>query len=411
MSALLFVGTVGAPPEGTPYSTTNDGERNRHGLRSIAGVVTKVAPFARNTGCPLGTPLPPCQAPQMSQLNEARKAPGSTPFAARLIAVLCIAALAATLWLLSDLIILLFAGVVLAVALRALADVLARRLRVPERWSLLAAVILIVLVLSAAGWFAGEALVAQLAALRERVEAVPETLRGWLSSGPIGRQVLDLWNDAVNEGLPVARVVGAAQVTLTALGNLSLILIVAVYLAASPGLYVDGAIRLLPVPYRERGQRALDASAKGLRGWLKGQAVSMAFVGVTTAAGLALLGVPLALAVGLLSGLLAFIPFFGAIAGGALAVMVAFIDGPQMALYVALLAVGIQQIEGNLLMPYVQRRTVSLPPVLGIVAAVVFGSLFGLIGVFFATPLMTVAMILLRCLYVEDFLEQRPSPS
>jgi predicted PurR-regulated permease PerM len=86
-------------------------------------------------------------------------------------------------------------------------------------------------------------------------------------------------------------------------------------------------------------------------------------------------------------------------------VLLAFMAGPTQAAYVAILCVLIQQVEGNLLMPFVQRWAVELPPVLGITAAVIFGLLFGLTGIIFATPLMVVAMVLIRKLYVEGILE------
>ena len=86
-------------------------------------------------------------------------------------------------------------------------------------------------------------------------------------------------------------------------------------------------------------------------------------------------------------------------------VMLAFMEGADKALYVAGLCVAIQQIEGNVLMPLVQRWAVKLPPVLGITAAVIFGILFGLVGVLFATPLMVVVMVLVQKLYIEGFLE------
>ena len=121
--------------------------------------------------------------------------------------------------------------------------------------------------------------------------------------------------------------------------------------------------------------------------------------------GLDQLDLPLALTLGLVAGALAFIPFFGPIASGVLAVLLAFMQGPELALYVAILCVVIQQIEGNLLMPLVQRWAVELPPVLGITAAVIFGLLFGLPGVILASPLMVVAMVLVRMLYVEGVLE------
>src|SRR6185369_14221453 len=123
--------------------------------------------------------------------------------------------------------------------------------------------------------------------------------------------------------------------------------------------------------------------------------------------GLLAMGMPLALAVGLIAGLFEFVPYFGAIAAALLAVLVAFAQGPTAALKVALFFLVIQQLEGNLLMPIVQRWAVHLPPVMGLLAVVVFGTLFGVAGVVFGTPLMVVAMILTRRLYIEGFLERQ----
>lgn len=111
---------------------------------------------------------------------------------------------------------------------------------------------------------------------------------------------------------------------------------------------------------------------------------------------------PLALSLGLIAGLFAFVPFFGPIASGILAVVLAFTQGPQQALYVGVLCFGIQQIESFVLMPLIQRRTVALPPALGLVSVVIFGLLFGVMGILFATPLMVVLMILVQKLYVEN---------
>ena len=132
----------------------------------------------------------------------------------------------------------------------------------------------------------------------------------------------------------------------------------------------------------------------------------MAFVGTATAIGLAALGLPLAFSLGVISGVLAFVPFFGALASSVLAVLFAFTQGPQQALYVAILTIAIQQVEGHLLTPLVQRWAAQIPPVLSIMASVAFGLLFGIVGVLFATPLMVVVMTLIEKLYVERFLER-----
>ncbi len=110
---------------------------------------------------------------------------------------------------------------------------------------------------------------------------------------------------------------------------------------------------------------------------------------------------PLALSLATIAGLLEFVPFVGPILAAIPAILIAFTHDQATALYVALLYVAIQQLEGYVLMPLVQRWAVALPPALGALSVVVFAVLFGLPGVFFAVPLTIVAMVLVRELYLE----------
>jgi predicted PurR-regulated permease PerM len=269
----------------------------------------------------------------------------------------------------------------------------------------------VLIVIGAVGsWLMGDRLLAQFDELRERLPAAIEAARGWLGEQAIGKRVVETWDDLQDGGIPWERIGGAAGTTIGALGNAALMLLLGIYLAADPALYRDGFVRLMPRRYRARVKSALAAAGEGLGSWLVGQGVSMLFVGTATAIGLALLGSPLALSLGVIAGIFAFIPFFGPIASGILAVALAFIEGPRTALYVAGLCLGIQQVEGNVLMPFVQRWAAALPPVLGLVAVVVFGLLFGVMGVIFATPLMVVVMILVKKLYVHDVLEAASGP-
>ena len=128
-------------------------------------------------------------------------------------------------------------------------------------------------------------------------------------------------------------------------------------------------------------------------------------IGVLTTIGLFLIGMPLALTLGIITGLLAFVPFFGAVTAGVLMVLLAFTQGPQMALYAAVPFVGIQQAEEFLVLPFVQRWAVRLPSALGLVAVLIFSLLFGPLGALFATPLMVVAMIMVQKLYVKGVIE------
>lgn len=335
---------------------------------------------------------------------------GPWTFPHKVLLVAFVALLALVVWQLLDLLMLAFGAVIVATALRALASVLERHTRVPARLSVVAGLVLVTLVLAAGAWLIGEPLAVQFEKLRQGLPAATTAAMEWLNSHRIGVAALQYVEQARSAAASpwATRVAGVAGSTLGALGGAALILAMGVYLAVAPALYRDGAIRLLPLSVRGRAALALDACGHALGRWLLGQSISMLFVGSTTALGLWLLGVPLALSVGVLSGLLAFIPYFGAIAAGLLAVLLGFMQGPETAFSVVVLAVAIQQVEGNLLMPFVQRRAVDLPPVLGIAAAVMFGVLFGVLGVLLATPAMVVLMVLVQRIYIEGVLEAEP---
>lgn len=319
-------------------------------------------------------------------------------------AALALGALLALAWALRDVALLVFGGLLFAVVLGSLAQ-LVSRIGLGWRASVAISVTLVAAVMAGLGFWLGNELAAQAEQLHETLPRAAEALRSWLASRPLGAQIVKQWDEWVSGGLPLGPVASGAALALGALGNFILMLLLAVFFIAEPGLYKRGTLRLLPLRHREAASDAIDASGQALRGWLKGQGLSMLFVGVATSVGLWLLGVPLALILGVVAGVLDFVPFFGPIASGALAVLLAFVEGPQIALYVALLALAIQQLEGNVVMPLVQRWAVKLPPALGVVAVVIAATLFGVPGILLATPLMVVAMVLVRKLYVERGLE------
>jgi predicted PurR-regulated permease PerM len=255
-------------------------------------------------------------------------------------------------------------------------------------------------------WAIGDPLAEQLRSLRQELPKSWAALKAWLARLPLGQPLLDWLGEPTESKAPLAGIAtGVATGTLRALSIAVLIVLMGVYLAVDLQLYRNGLLRLFPVQRRERVGAAVDAAGVALTQWMVGQVVLMVLVGVLTAIGLTLLGMPMALVLGLVAGLLEFVPFFGPVVAGLVAVLVAFPMGPQMALYVALVMLAVQQLENHLLLPLVQRWAVELPPVLALGAVLVFGTLFGIPGVVFGTPLMVLAMVLVRMLYVEQTLE------
>ncbi len=130
----------------------------------------------------------------------------------------------------------------------------------------------------------------------------------------------------------------------------------------------------------------------------------MLFIGVLTWIGLSVIGVPLALTLGLIAGLFSFVPNFGPILSAVPAILLAFVDSPTSALYVLILFVVVQLIESNLVTPLIERRTVELPPVLTIFAQLALTILVGAVGLILATPILAVVMVLVQTIYIQDVL-------
>ncbi len=340
-------------------------------------------------------------------MTTRRQAPG-TSFVGKVCIAVSIVALALLAWRLSNMFVLLFGAVVVATVLRALGRLAERWLRVSENWSSPVAILFVAVVLGAAGWLIGDRLAQQLVALRETLPSAVDAAGRWLDGSALGSQVRDALGEIQDQGMPWGRLVGIAGTTASALGNALLVLLVGIYLSLSPDLYRRGLLRLMPLERRQTVSEALDAAGEALTRWLMGQGLSMLFVGLSTGIGLWALGMPMALTLGILAALLDFVPLLGPIAAGVIAVTFAFIEGPQQALYVAILCLVIQQMESYLLMPVLQRWAVSLPPVLGLLAVVAFGVLLGVPGLVFATPLIVVLMVLVQKLYVEAVIEAPP---
>lgn len=306
------------------------------------------------------------------------------------------------LWRLRDVALLSFAAIIVAALLRGLAEPMARHTRLSPHFAIVVVIVVLIVLLVMALWLTGQPMLQQLQELRNTVPRAWATALRWLEAQPFGPQLLNWIGSADELRVPWARVAGVASAATTALVDVFLVLLLGVYLAFDPTLYRDGFLHLVPPDRRAEIGAALTASANALQRWMLGQGLTMVIVGTTVGVGLAVLGMPLAAAMGFISGLLEFVPFFGAIAWALLGTLLAFAQGPEKALHVAIFFLVIQQLEGNLVIPLVQRWAVQLPPVLSLLAVVVFGTLFGVEGIVLGTPLMVVAVVLIRKLYVEQ---------
>jgi predicted PurR-regulated permease PerM len=195
---------------------------------------------------------------------------------------------------------------------------------------------------------------------------------------------------------------GFASSTVAVLGGLVLILFVAIFVAIDAETYQDGLMHLFPHKARRRAREVLTATAAMLRRWLFTQFISMVLVGVLTAVVLLIMGIEAAVALGIIAGILEFVPIAGPIMASIPAIAMGFLDGPEKAIYVALAYVAIQQIESNLLYPLLMKKGLELPPVLTIFTQGVLATVFGFIGLLVAVPMLAAAIVPIKMLYVRD---------
>lgn len=350
-------------------------------------------------------------------------ASGNGKFVGRVLVVVGIVALAillsALVYFTIDVILLVFAAVLLAIFLRGLADLVNPRGRLSDTVAVLLVSTLLILVLAGAVSYLAPDIADQYRNLRA------ELPKSWLKISDYLQQFG--WGRAILEQLPdnteikrriaeidisgvVSRVGGYFSSTVGAIGNFFITILLAIYLASEPKLHTEGMTKLFPVAMRPRVGEVIGEVGRTLRWWLIGKSASMIFIGILTWIGLSLLGVPLALTLGLIAGLLSFIPNFGPILSALPAILLAFVDSPIKALYVLALFVGVQLIESNLVTPFIERRTVELPPALTVVAQIALGAMIGGLGLVLATPILAVIIVLVQKAYIEGVLGDREAP-
>jgi predicted PurR-regulated permease PerM len=324
------------------------------------------------------------------------------------ILVLGVAALA--VWKLSDVLVLAFGAALLALLLRGLAHELSRGTRIPEAWAVFPVVLLLFGSVVAVGWLFGSQISSQFNLLAKDLPQSLSQLAHEFGSSSWGAWLLGHAQE-INLGTataPIAGYIGAlfGSIFRTA-AYIAVLLFAALYFAVQPTRYVDGLLRLVPAPHRDGASEMLELLGATLRRWIIGQSGTMAVVGTLTAIGLALLGVNAPMALGLISGMFAFVPYVGPIMASVSGILMASMQGPVLVGYVIALYAGIHFVEGNIITPLVQAEAVELPPVLTLFATVVFGLLLGPVGVFLAAPLAVVLLVSLNTLYIEGILGER----
>lgn len=341
--------------------------------------------------------------------DTTRKA-GDAQFAKRVLIALSIAGLFYIGWQLRELIVMLFAAIVVATVFRTIARPIEHRTPLSEKAAVAVAILLVFGLIGAGAWAFGSEVAAQAQTFSETLPASLQSLQSVLAGWGLDDEVRGWLSAPTQSGGSVVSSIMAFFVSLSSgIADTLVVIFGGIFLALQPRLYRIGAVKLVPKARRQLVSEAMDDSEGALQLWLKAQLVSMVVVGVFTTFGLWFIGVPSWLVLGLLAFSLEFIPFAGPIIASVPAILLALAVNPQLALWTIGLYVLVQQMEGNVVYPLVQQWAVKIPAAVLLFSLIAFASLFGVVGVIFAAPLTVVTYVLIKRLYVQEALET-PTP-
>ena len=307
------------------------------------------------------------------------------------------------LWTTRQAVLLVFLGVAIGALFYAASRWLAEKTGAP-RGLMLALVVLSVLgSLAAAVAVGGPKVVAQAQVLSDQAPVLIETARSRLG---LPEQALSIPSAVQNVG---QRLLGFFSTAAGVVAGLLVVLVVAIYTAASPQRYTAAVVRLFDHEHQPFVRDTLSRMGRTLVAWLQGVGIAVVLLGAMAGVGLTLIGVPGALALAVFAGALTAIPTFGPFIGWAPAVLVAFSQGTTMGLWTLGLALVAQQIEGSVITPKVQGRMVSVAPAFIVAGQIVLGSLAGFLGILLVVPVLGVVLILVQRLYIGPFVEGEPA--
>lgn len=286
----------------------------------------------------------------------------------------------------------LFAGVLLALLFRAGAEGLSRLTRLPTRWTLTLIILTCVGSVVVASVQVAPTLDDQVTRLRRELPAAIARLRKQIPPELAPKEKGGIHAVAPQAQPPSGVLMSALGNSIEVLSGLIVVFFIALYGAAQPEQYVRACLALTPNRYRLRMRRMLQQVRHDLTRWLVGRLIAMTFVGVTTTIAFYILELPLALILGILAGLLTFIEYAGALVSAVPPVLLALAHSPMLALWVVVIYSVLHIIEGYVLTPLLARIAVHLPSAVTLATQVVFGFLLGPLGLTFSTPLLVLAI-------------------
>jgi predicted PurR-regulated permease PerM len=281
----------------------------------------------------------------------------------------------------------ILAGLVFASMLDGGVRLLKRVLPIGRGWRLLIVVLLTIVFLLGTFYLTGVQVTEQVTQLRSTLEGQAVRVTTWLTQQGLMPAASDISGIARQAMSSVGRLTSWVGTALGALTTLFMIMVIGLFVAMDPLVYERGLQWLIPREHRDEAAVTIRRMGETLRRLLAGRLLGMVFEGALTWLALMLGGVPMALILGILTGLLAFIPNIGAFISGVLMVAVGFSAGVDTGVWAILTYVIVQTFDGYVLLPLVAKKTVDMPPALTLGTQILASALLGIMGLALADPI------------------------
>ena len=293
------------------------------------------------------------------------------------------------------------AGSLIAAYFHGLGDIIQRRTRLNRKYAMILSIVTSVVLLGALLWFMGTKMQVQIAELSNTLPHTISNAKAKMAETPIGQKVLENFSGDNSQKL-TATVQSFFSTSFGVLGDIYIILFLGIFFTASPSLYKNGILLLVPRSKKELGKHIMDRISLSLKGWLKGMMLSIVLITVLISVALSIVGVPVAMVLGLITGILELIPNIGSLVAMIPGVLLAFTISPNTAIVVAIIYIVSQTIVANIVTPLVQKKIINLPPALTLISQLIMGTLTGALGIILAVPLLAIVIILVDELYVKE---------
>lgn len=295
---------------------------------------------------------------------------------------------------------LVLAGVLLAIYFVGFANLLGK-LNIPYKVGVVLAVIINLALIVAFFWFVGARLEAQVSKLSDTLPKTIDNITSQMKQSTLGRKTLNILNSTGDTEKTKAIAKKFFSSSFGIISDLYIILLLALFFLASPGLYKKGFIHLLPPAAKNKGAEMLDSLNDNLKKWIIGEIAGFAFIAVFTGLALWIIGMPLVLTLALIAAFLNFIPNFGPLIALVPAVLLAVLQGTHMVILVVILYTVVQILQSVVTRPLIQQKMIQVPPALVIFTQVVMGLLAGFWGILFSIPIIVIIMEVVNTLYVK----------